>query len=233
MSRGDERFDHEAFGEEPGETDFARLGAFVLALRAKGIHDMRVLGAIETTPRRLFLPAASQGQDYDDRALGIECGQTISAPSLVGLMLQAAYLGPEQRVLDIGTGSGYSAAVAARLVAQVYTVDRYKTLIDLARDRFAALRLRNIVSECRDGLNGWSEQAPFDRIIVSASVPEIPEALVAQLAPAGVLIAPVGPPGAPQILTRVRMGTAGEPPQLDMLAEVRFVPLVPGRAGQL
>ncbi|MDR3495271.1 MAG: protein-L-isoaspartate(D-aspartate) O-methyltransferase [Ancalomicrobiaceae bacterium] len=210
-----------------------RLGAFILHLRSRGILDPAVLSAIETTPRRLFVPAVAQGHALEDRPIGIECGQTISAPSIVALMLELAKISPDDRVLDVGTGSGYAAAVTAKLAAQVYSVDRYKTLVDIARDRFAALRLRNIVAECRDGFEGWPEQAPFDRILVSAAAPEIPAALIKQLRPGGILVAPIGPPGEVQELIRLVAGGPGEPPNVEKLADVRFVPLIRGRAGNL
>ena len=211
----------------------ARLGAFVLHLRSRGIYDPAVLSAIETTPRWLFLPAAARAYAFEDRPIGIECGQTISAPSIVAFMLELARLRPEDRVLDVGTGSGYAAAVTAKLVAQVYSVDRYKTLVDIARDRFAVLKLRNIVAECRDGFEGWPEQGPFDRILVSAAAQEIPPTLVTQLKPGGILVAPIGAPGDVQQLVRLVAGAPGEPPTIETLADVRFVPMVKGKAGNL
>jgi protein-L-isoaspartate(D-aspartate) O-methyltransferase len=216
------------------EEEHARLGAFMLALRSRGIHDTRVLGAIETIPRALFLSASAKAHALDDRSLPIDCGQTISAPSILAVMLQAASIAPDHRVLDIGTGSGYAAAVAAKLGGEIYTVDRYKTLVDLARDRFAALRLFNIIAECRDGLDGWPEHAPFDRIIVSAAAPDIPAVLLRSLRPGGIMILPVGQPGGQQSLLKLTAArTAGLLPLIDHLADVRFVPLTPGRAGNL
>ncbi len=218
---------------EGNDQDRARLGAFVMAMRARGITDMRVLGAIETTPRRLFVPAAARNRDFDDRPIGIECGQSISAPSLIAQILQAADLQREHRILDIGTGSGFLAAVAALLVAEVYTVDRYKTLVDLARDRFSALKRDTIVADCRDGLLGWPEHAPYDRILVSAAVAEIPPPWLEQLAPGGILIAPIGAGGSPQALTRIVKAAEGTGIESDVFGEVRLVSLVPGRAGHL
>ena len=219
--------------DEPPD-DHARLGAFILGLRARGIHDQRVLGAIETVPRALFLPASLKSQALEDRALPIECGQSIATPSVLAIMLQSAALGPDHRVLDIGTGTGYAAAVMAKLAGQVYTVDRYKTLIDLARDRFSALRLYNIIAECRDGLEGWDEQAPFDRIIVSAAAPDIPAVLLRSLRPGGIMVIATGPAGSQQALLKITAPRdRGLKPLIDHLADVRFVPLMPGRAGNL
>jgi len=225
--------DWPASGVRPAE-DHARLGAFMLALRARGIHDQRVLAAIETIPRALFLSAAVKAQALDDRPLPIDCGQTTAAPSVLAVMLQAAGITPDHRLLDIGTGSGYAAAVAARLAGQVFTIDRYKTLIDLARDRFAALRLFNVVAECRDGLEPWLEQAPFDRIIVSAATSDIPKVLLRSLKPGGVMVLAVGAPGSQQSLLKITVPRdEGLMPLIDHLADVRFVALTPGRAGNL
>lgn len=214
--------------------DRARLGAFLLGLRARGVYENRLLSAIEQTPRDLFVQAGEKPVALEDRPLPIECGQTTMAPSLIAIMLQAANIAADQRVLDIGTGSGYTAAIASRLAAQVFTLDRYKTLIDLARDRFAALRLHNIVAECRDGSEGWPEQGPFDRIILSAAAADIPSALVRALKPGGILVAPIGPPGEMQTVIKLTAPKIpGLMPLIDHLTEARFVPLVKGRAGNL
>jgi protein-L-isoaspartate(D-aspartate) O-methyltransferase len=229
--------DNEPFDAEAdinGEMEHARLGAFMLGLRSRGVHDQRVLRAIESVPRALFLAAGAKANAYDDRPLPIDCGQTISAPSILAIMLQAADIRPDHRVLDVGTGSGYAAAIAAKLGRQVYTIDRYKTLVDLARDRFAALRLANIVADCRDAYEGWPEQAPFDRIIVSAAAPDIPKVLVNSLVPGGIMVMPMGQPGMPQSLLKITAPRKPGPmPLIDHLGDVRFVPLTPGRAGNL
>jgi protein-L-isoaspartate(D-aspartate) O-methyltransferase len=214
--------------------DLARLGAFMLGLRARGVYDQRVLRAIESVPRGLFLPASAKPHAFDDRPLPIDCGQTISAPSIVAVMLQAANIGPQMRVLDVGTGSGYAAAVQSRLAGEVFTVDRYKTLVDLARDRFSVLKLGNVVAECRDGLAGWPEAAPFDRIIVSAASADIPVTLLKSLKPGGIMILPIGPAGQGQSLLKITAARSeGLKPLIDHLADVRFVALVPGKAGNL
>lgn len=220
-------------GDQPMD-ERSRLGAFLLALRARGIHETRVLAAIEATPRDLFLPASEKPFALEDRPLPIECGQTTMAPSLIAIMLQAAAIGPTHRVLDIGTGSGYTAAIAASLAAEVFTVDRYKMLVDLASDRFASLRRRNIVAVCRDGSDGWPEHGPYDRIILSAAAPEIPTALLRGLAPGGILIAPIGAPGEVQSVIKLTAPKQkGLRPLIDHLTEARFVPLASGRAENL
>jgi protein-L-isoaspartate(D-aspartate) O-methyltransferase len=227
-------YDVTGWPSEPATDDRARLGAFLLGLRARGIHDTRVLAAIEQTPRDLFVPASEKAHAFEDRPLPIECGQKTMAPSLIAIMLQAADLAHDHRVLDIGTGSGYTAAIASRLAGQVLTVDRYKTLTDLARDRFAALRRINIIADCRDGSDGWPEQGPFDRIIVSAAAPDIPSALVRALKPGGILIAPIGPAGESQSVIKLTAPRVpGLMPLIDQLTEARFVPLAKGRAGNL
>jgi protein-L-isoaspartate(D-aspartate) O-methyltransferase len=227
----------EGNGLTPSRVDEARradrlaIAELILKLRRRGIRDRRVLSAIEHVPRRLFLAAELHAGAYDDRALPIECGQTISAPSMVALMTEALDVAPGHRVLEIGTGSGYQAAVLAHLAAEVYTVERYRSLLALAEERFAALRLLNIQTHLGDGTAGWPDQAPFDRIIVTAAAAEIPEELVEQLELGGVMVLPVGPSGGAQHLVRAVRGTD----RLDTkrLGDVRFVPLVAGIAHHL
>src|SRR5262249_19507107 len=148
--------------------------------------------AIERTPRDLFTPDLFKERAWEDSALPIACGQTISQPFIVGLMTQALTLEPRARVLEIGTGSGYQTTVLSRLAPPGYTVERYRTLKRDAEARFKALELTNIITKFGDGGLGWPEQAPFDRILVTAAAPSEPKTLLKQLKPSGVLVAPVG-----------------------------------------
>ena len=175
--------------EDNPETRRARL---ILSLRSQGVSDPGVLAALEQTPRELFTPDLFMERAWEDSALPIACGQTISQPFIVGLMTQALTLEPRCRVLEIGTGSGYQTAVLSRLSRLVYTVERYRTLLGEAEQRFKALGLGNVITRFGDGAEGWPEQAPFDRILVTAAAPGEPKALLAQLKPSGVLVAPVG-----------------------------------------
>lgn len=163
----------------------------VMALRKAGIEDRAVIEAMERVPRDLFVEAPFAADAYADTALPIPCGQTISQPYIVAYMTSALELGPRMRVLEIGTGSGYQAAVLAGLTAWVYTVERHRPLLETARKRFAALKLHNVVSRHGDGGKGWPEQAPFDRILLTAAVAQVPQTLLDQLKPGGILIAPI------------------------------------------
>jgi protein-L-isoaspartate(D-aspartate) O-methyltransferase len=198
----------------------------ILTLRSAGITDPKVLDAIEQTPRDLFVPELFQQRSWEDSALPIACGQTISQPQIVGLMTQALELKPRHRVLEIGTGSGYQTAVLARLARLVYTVERYRTLLGEAEERLKKLGFTNVISRFGDGTEGWVEQAPFDRVIVTAAAPEEPRKLLAQLKPDGILVAPVGR-GAIQSLRRY-VGDGKGAFVKQELADVRFVPLVSG-----
>jgi len=176
--------------------------ALVLALRRRGVGARDVLAAIERVPRRLFLSARHHSLAYDDAALPIECGQTVSAPSLVAFTVQALNVAPDHAVLEIGTGSGYQAAVLAHVAAHVETIDRYATLTELATRRFAALKLENVKARQMDGCDALRQKGPFDRIVVNAAVEEVPDAWVQQLRPGGFLIVPVGKARQPQSLIR-------------------------------
>lgn len=215
----------------PEGTPAERLAKLVLALRSQGVTDPAVLGAIEKTPRDLFTPELFRERSWEDQALPIACGQTISQPFIVGLMTQALTLEPRSRVLEIGTGSGYQTAILSRLARLVYTVERYRTLMKEAEARFAVLGLTNIVTRFGDGGEGWVEQAPFDRIMVTAAADEEPKRLLAQLKPSGVLVAPVGR-GPVQTLIRYAGDGKGGFVQ-ESLCEVRFVPLLEGTAKEL
>ena len=198
----------------------------IMELRRAGISDARVLGAIEKTPRELFVPEAFQDHAYENVALPIGCGQTISQPYIVALMTEQLELSGREMVLEIGTGSAYQAAVLARLARRVFTIERHRALVREAELLLHALRLSNVVTKFGDGTKGWAEQVPFDRIIVTAASPEIPITLVDQLAPGGLMVLPLGPDRQDQRLVRVRRGNTGY--ETEELASVRFVPLVAG-----
>jgi len=198
----------------------------LMELRGLGVGDARVLGALERVPREVFVPAAFKDQAYENVALPIGHGQTISQPLVVALMTEALEVGERHKVLEIGTGSGYQTAVLARLCRRVFTIERHRALLKEAENRFAELRLHNVTSRFGDGTKGWPEQAPFDRIIVTAAAPELPGKLLGSLAEDGVLVAPVGEERRDQRLIRIRRkdGTS----ITEELGPVRFVPLVAG-----
>ena len=200
----------------------------IFALRSHGVTDPRVLDAFEKTPRAAFLDRSFKDRAWEDLPLPIACGQTISQPAVVAMMTEALALEPHMRVLEIGTGSGYQAAILARLAAEVVSVERYRALSDLAAARLAVLRITNVSLQVADGHEGWPEGAPYDRIIVTAAAAAVPAALVEQLAPEGILVAPVGPQGGVQELMRCRHGAGGLVG--ERIADVRFVPLTPGVA---
>ena len=210
------------------ETQLARL---ILALRSQGVTDAKVLHAMETTPRQLFAQDLFKARAFEDSALPIACGQTISQPFIVGLMTQALTLGPRDRVLEIGTGSGYQTAILSRLARLVYTVERYRTLMKEAEERFKTLGLVNVITRFGDGGEGWAEQAPFDRIMVTAAAPEEPKKLLAQLKPNGVLVAPIGKGPVQSLRRYAGDGQGGF--KVELLGDVRFVPLLDGVAREL
>jgi protein-L-isoaspartate(D-aspartate) O-methyltransferase len=218
--------------EADHDDKMVRAAELILRLRRAGVIDQRVLHAIEATPREIFVPAESRAEANDpDRALPIDCGQTISAPVIVGIMTQALDVGDRDRVLEVGTGSGYQAAVLSRLARRVYTMDRFRTLVDAAESRFRSLRLANVTTLVGDGMLGWPEQAPFDRIVVTAAGEEIPPALKKQARVGGVIVAPVGPADGVQKLVRLERTDDGFSEKA--LGDVRFVPLIPGKAARL
>ena len=208
-----------------------RLARLILGLRSQGVSDPAVLKAIESTPRDLFTPDLFQDRAWEDSALPIACGQTISQPFIVGLMTQALGLEARARVLEIGTGSGYQTTVLSKLSRLVYTVERYRTLMGEAESRFKALGLTNVITRFGDGGLGWPEQAPFDRILVTAAAPDEPKALLTQLKPNGVLVAPIGK-GPVQSLKRYS-GDGQGGFSVEVLTDVRFVPLLDGVAREL
>jgi len=203
-----------------------RMLQFVFALRSKGMTDTRVLKAMEATDRALFVTGAFEDRAYDDTPLPIACGQTISQPSVVALMTEALEVGPRDTVLEIGTGSGYQAAVLSQLARRVYTVDRHRRLTAAAEARFTALGLGNVVVITADGSHGLPAQAPFDRILVTAAAEDPPGPLLAQLREGGIMIVPVGQSDTVQTLIKARRTPDGI--EYEELSPVRFVPLVEG-----
>lgn len=205
--------------------------SFQLRLRQRGISDQAVLRAMEDIPRELFVDVADRDVAYRDTALGIACGQTISQPFVVAYMTEQLRLLAVHRVLEIGTGSGYQAAVLSRLSRDVVSIERFRTLADVARKRLAQIGCTNVDVVLGDGFDIPATQGTFDRIIVTAAMEAIPVALKERLEPDGILIAPVGPHSGTQTLTRVRR--MGERFEQDNLLEVRFVPALPGIAKEL
>jgi protein-L-isoaspartate(D-aspartate) O-methyltransferase len=210
------------------DTPEERLARLVLSLRSQGVSDPAVLAALESTPRELFTPDLFKERAWEDSALPIACGQTISQPFIVGLMSQALQVEPRARVLEIGTGSGYQTTILSKLARLVYTVERYRTLMREAEVRFKTLGLTNIVTRFGDGGEGWPEQAPFDRIMVTAAAPDEPTALLAQLKPTGILVAPIGKGPVQSLRRYTGDGQGGF--TVETLTDVRFVPLREGVA---
>lgn len=204
---------------------------FQLTLRRRGISDQAVLRAMEGVPREAFVAQADRADAYRDSALGISCGQTISQPFVVAYMTEQLQLRKSHRVLEIGTGSGYQAAILGELAGRVVTVERFRTLADAARKRLQGLGYDNIEVILADGLNLPAELGQFDRIIVTAAMETIPDSLLERLEPDGILIAPVGPHHGIQTLVRVTRTDGGF--ERKELVDVRFVPALPGIAREL
>jgi protein-L-isoaspartate(D-aspartate) O-methyltransferase len=199
---------------------------FLFALRSRGVTDARVLAAMEQVDRGQFVKGLFAERAYEDTPLPIACGQTISQPSVVGLMTQALEVSPRDKVLEVGTGSGYQAAILSKLARRVYTVERHKRLVRETGALFRELGLTNVTAMLSDGSFGLSEQAPFDRIIVTAAAEDPPGPLLAQLKIGGIMVLPVGQSDAVQTLIRVRRTETGL--DYDELLPVRFVPLLEG-----
>ena len=211
---------------EDDETAAERKMRFLFGLRSRGVTDARVLTAMERIDRGHFVKGLFASRAYEDMPLPIACGQTISQPSIVGLMTQALNVGPRDVVLEVGTGSGYQAAILSQLARRVYTVDRHRRLVREAEEVFRHLGLVNITARAGDGSHGWPEQAPFDRIIVTAAAEDPPGPLLAQLKVGGVMVLPVGQSDAVQSLIKVTRLEKGF--DYAELCPVRFVPLVEG-----
>mgnify|MGYP001820755194 FL=1 len=206
--------------------DAATKMQFLYALRSKGVTDARVLTAMEQVDRADYIKGTFADRAYEDMPLPIACGQTISQPSVVGLMTQALQVNPRDKVLEIGTGSGYQAAILSKLARRVYTVDRYRRLVQAARAVFEANDITNITTFTADGSHGFAEQAPFDRILLTAAAEDPPGPLLAQLRVGGIMVLPVGQSDAVQSLIRVTRTEDGF--DYDELRAVRFVPLLEG-----
>ncbi|MGB6537932.1 MAG: protein-L-isoaspartate(D-aspartate) O-methyltransferase [Xanthobacteraceae bacterium] len=205
---------------------------FQLTLRRRGISNQAVLRAMDEVPREHFVAADCLDYAYADQALPIACGQTISQPYVVAYMTEQLETGPQQRVLEIGTGSGYQAAVLSRIAREVVSIERYRTLADAARDRLKTLGYSNVIILAGDGFVGAPDRAPFDRIMVTAAAENVPQALLAQLVEGGKMVIPLGPRRGPQHIFKLVNRPGGEPVREELIA-VRFVPLLPGQAREL
>ncbi|MEM7498678.1 MAG: protein-L-isoaspartate(D-aspartate) O-methyltransferase [Pseudomonadota bacterium] len=203
------------------------LMRMMLSLRQAGVRDNRVLTAMETVPRELFVGDAFADRAFDDTALPIDCGQTISQPSVVALMTEALAVTDRCKVLEIGAGSGYQSAILARLARRVYAIERHRPLVMAARARLEALEIGNVTFRVGDGTRGWPEQAPFDRILCAAAADDAPALLLDQLRPGGIMVLPVGQSDDVQQLIRIEKTVAGGLEYRE-LSEVLFLPLVEG-----
>ena len=204
---------------------------FLLDLRRRGIMDAAVLRAMEEVPRDKFVMPAQARWAYSDRAMPIACGQTISQPYVVAYMTEQLEVKPQHHVLEVGTGSGYQAAILSRLAAKVTSIERYRTLADAARIRLKALCYDNVDIILGDGMAGVADRAPFDRIIVTAAAAAIPQPLVDQLVMDGIMVLPLGPQDEHQML--VKLARTEDGVKRTELIGVRFVPLLPGQAQEL
>lgn len=215
-------------GNGPPDTETAaeRKMRFLYALRSHGVTDARVLTAMERIDRGRFVRGLFAERSYEDMPLPISCGQTISQPSVVGLMTQALAVNPRDTVLEVGTGSGYQAAILSQLARRVYSVDRHRRLVREAMEIFRDLGLVNITAITADGSFGLPDQAPFDRILVTAAAEDPPGPLLAQLKIGGIMVVPVGQSDAVQSLIKVTRHETGF--DYEELRPVRFVPLVEG-----
>ena len=217
--------------KQPVSDDSVGRMQFLLAMRRRGIADPAVLRALDEVPREHFVGDAFTDAAYADQALPIACGQTISQPYVVAYMTEQLAVRPEHRVLEIGTGSGYQTAILSRIAREVISIERYRTLADVARARLSMLGYQNVDVRLGDGLAGAPDKAPFDRIVVTAAAEAVPDALVEQLAENGVLLLPLGPHAGVQRLVKFTK-TGGELKREELLG-VRFVPLLPGQAREL
>jgi protein-L-isoaspartate(D-aspartate) O-methyltransferase len=211
-------------------TDVERM-EFQLLLRRRGISDQAVLRAMDEVPREHFVSAELADNAYADQALPIACGQTISQPYVVAFMTEQLDIEPQHHVLEVGTGTGYQAAILSRLARDVVSIERYRTLADAARERLKTLGYGNVAIVAGDGLAGVPGDAPFDRIMVTAAADDVPETLVSQLAEGGKIVLPLGPRDGTQHIVKLTK-TAGGLARQSLIA-VRFVPLLPGQAREL
>jgi protein-L-isoaspartate(D-aspartate) O-methyltransferase len=217
--------------KQPAGDDSVGRMQFMLTLRRRGIGDAAVLRAMDEVPREYFVESRFLDAAYADRALPIACGQTISQPYVVAYMTEQLGVRPHHRVLEIGTGSGYQAAVLSRLASEVITIERYRTLAEAARTRLETLGYRNVEVRLGDGLEGAPDRGPFDRIVITAATETVPVTLIEQLAEDGVMVLPLGPHAGPQSLIKLTKSADG--PRQEELIAVRFVPLLAGQAREL
>ncbi|MFN0263575.1 protein-L-isoaspartate(D-aspartate) O-methyltransferase [Tepidamorphus sp. 3E244] len=215
----------------PSHNSHVARAELVMRLRGQGYSDVRLLAAIEQVPRDLFLPRRFASIAYADRLIPIACGQTASSVQEAAQLAVAARIQPDHRVLEVGTGSGYLTAVLSRIASNVYSVERYRRLVDQATERLLQIDAQNVILAHADGFLGLSEYAPFDRIIVGGSCEAVPEHLVDQLAEGGSLVLPLGPIGRSQQLTRVSRKDGAT--TREQLGEIRIAPLVKGRSRQI
>ena len=212
-------------------TDRERFASFLMRVRSRGITDARLLDAFEATPRRGFVPAAFADSAYSDRTVPIDCGEVIEGLDLQAAVLHALAIEDNHRVLEVGTGSGFTAAVMAHLALRVTTAERYRSLCEQAKPRFEALRIPNITVRHADGRNGLNGEGPFDRIVVWAAFDGMPRAFVDQLATNGVMVCAIGPEDGEQVL--VRLSKIGSRIEREDLKTVRFQPLAAALAASL
>ena len=217
-------------GTPPADDRVGRMG-FLLSLRQRGICDPAVLRAMDEVPREHFVSPENLDLAYADHAMPIACGQTISQPYVVAYMTEQLAVEPRHRVLEVGTGSGYQAAVLSRLAREVVSIERYRTLADSARVRLETLGFNNVQVVLGDGFAGVPDQAPFDRILVTAAAEEVPDSLIEQLADDGIMVLPLGPHAGAQCLVKLTKTKNGL--RREKLIAVRFVPLVHGQAREL
>jgi protein-L-isoaspartate(D-aspartate) O-methyltransferase len=216
---------------QPVSDDSVGRMQFLLMLRRRGITDAAVLRALDEVPREHFVETRDVEAAHADRALPIACGQTISQPYVVAYMTEQLRVGAQHRVLEVGTGSGYQAAVLSRLAREVVSIERYRTLAQTARERLTTLGYQNVTVIVGDGLGGAPDHAPFERIMVTAAAEEVPQALLDQLVDDGVMVLPLGPHDGVQRLVRLTKTKDGLKRE-DLIA-VRFVPALPGQAMEL
>jgi len=203
-----------------------KLMQLMLSLRQAGVRDKRVLEAMEKTPREMFVERAFRERAFEDRALPIACGQTISQPAVVAMMIEALEITPRCKVLEVGAGSGYVCAILSRLARRVYGIERHRALALEARERIAQLGITNVSIRAGDGTRGWPEQAPFDKILVSAAADDTPATLLEQLRPGGIMVLPVGQTDEVQQLIKIEKTEDG--PKYSELCDVLFVHLNEG-----
>lgn len=213
------------------EAERERFAAFVMRMRAAGINHRPLMSAVEVTPRVDFVPAQWSAEAWSDRMVPIECGETIEGLDLQMRVLAALDLQPGHRVLEIGTGSGYTSAVMSRIAARVLTFDRYKTLVEKARRRHETLGINNVLIRQADGSQGAMAEGPFDRIVAWAAYETLPRGFVDQLATGGIMVAPIGPAEDIQVMERlVKLGSRFE---REVLANVRLQPMASGIAAAI